>query len=298
MKNLFRTLVYFLAISAFSCKEDVHYLDDDHPGITPKKYAEGIINVKGRFLQNITMSPDGKEVLLGQTDAEIWRYERILRVKTIPPSKIVIDTPEFVTNFKYEREWMIGEPMISIDNQKLYFVADYPPDYWYSERAENGEWLSPVKMDALSTDKGDWYMSAAKNHTLYFTDGRVHKSTLIDGEYSSRRKVEGKFNELDAGDPCISPNEDYMIFASTRDNGYGKGDIYVCFKNKNGLWSQAYNLGSSINTEHWESAPYISPDEKFLFFSRRDGEQNAKSQDIYWVDMKIIEKIKKNHNLK
>lgn len=294
------TAVWFvfivLIVSIFSCEEKVHYLDSDYPGLSPKKYAVGIVNLKGRYLQNLTMSPDGKETLLGQTDSAMWRYERILRLKASFET-VELDTPEFVTNFQYERFWMIGEPMISRDNQRLYFVAEYPPDYWYSERAENGDWLPPVRMDSLSTEDGDWYMSDSKNKTLYFTNGRIHKSPQINGRYHSKVKVEGAFNEEDAGDPCISPNEDYMVFASTREGGFGKGDIYVCFKDSDGKWSKAYNLGEGINTEHWESAPYISPDEKYLFFSRREGEQNAKSQEIYWVSMERVRNIIQENNL-
>ncbi|MEM9324238.1 MAG: hypothetical protein AAGA85_01220 [Bacteroidota bacterium] len=36
-------------------------------------------------------------------------------------------------------------------------------------------------------------------------------------------------------------------------------------------------------------APYISPDGKYLFFSRRDHGQNATSSNIYWVSWKVIE---------
>lgn len=286
-------LILALVLINTSCVNKVHYLDNDYPGLTPKKYAPGIVNIEGRFLQNLTMSPDGKEVLLGETDSELWRYERILRI-IVSENDVVTDTPDFVENFKYERFWMIGEPMISPDNKNLYFVADYPPDYWNAKRTENGDWSEPVKMDSLSTDEADWYMSASKNNTLYFTNGRIFKSTEVDGRYNTRTMVEGEFNQLDAGDPCISPNEDYMVFASTREGGYGKADIYVCFKNENDQWSAAYNLGEEINTENWDGAPFISPDEKFIFFSRRDSSGvNASFSDIYWVSMEVVDNIRK-----
>lgn len=298
MRIMLRFFVIVLIIANFSCTEQVHYLDDDYPDLTPKKYAEGIVNIKDRYLQNISMSPDGREILLGETDSLLWRYERILRIKVLDNNQVVTDTPEFVKNFKYERMWMIGEPMISPDNQNLYFVADYPPDYWHAKRTEHGDWSVPVRMESLSTDEGDWYMSASKNNTLYFTNGRIYRSPRQNDSYSSRIKVEGAFNQQDAGDPCISPHEDYMVFASTREGGCGQGDIYVCFKDKNGKWTQAFDLGKNVNTAAWESAPFISPDEKYLFFSRRDTGQHAKYQDIYWVNMDIIDNIKNEQNLR
>lgn len=132
------------------------------------------------------MTPDGSEVLVGETDSLMWRYERILRIRVTSPDQIVIDTPAFVKNFKYENMWMIGEPMISPDNKTLFFVADYPPDYWQARRDPHGDWIAPTKMKALSTDQGDWYLSASKNNTLYFTDGRIHKSPNVNGQHNLR----------------------------------------------------------------------------------------------------------------
>ncbi len=296
MSNLSILLTSVLMMTTLRISGQVYYLDEDYPGMTPQKYAENKVSVEGRYIQNITMSPDGKEILLGETDSSLWRYERILRIKVLDSFELVIDTPDFVKNFEYERMWMIGEPMISPDNRTLYFVADYPPDYWQAERSENGDWSNPTKLISLSTDDGDWYISISENNTLYYTDGRIHMSPKLNGQYTSRTLVEGAFNLQDAGDPCIAPAEDYMVFASTRKGGYGQGDIYVCFKDYRGNWSEAYDLGSDVNTEDWESAPYISPDEKYLFFSRRDTSQHAKYQDIYWVSMRLVDSIK-NKNL-
>ena len=89
-----------------------------------------------------------------------------------------------------------------------------------------------------------------------------------------------------------------MIFASDREGGYGQIDLYVCFNDGKGNWSEAYNLGKEINTEKIEFAPYISPDEKFLFFSRRDKWLNAQLSDIYWVSLKILDKFKEQRKLK
>jgi hypothetical protein len=308
MNNKLSILILSLILINSSCANKVHYLDNDYPDLTPKKYAEGIINVEGRYQQNLTMSPDGREHLFTQTDSALWRYERILRVRSIGAGEIVTDTPQFVKDFKYQNVWFIGEPMISPDNKDLYFVADFPPDYWHSIRTSTGDWSKPVKMDSISTPGRDWFISVSKNNTLYFThtsvpnpaepslvvNGTIFKSPSINGGHNSRIRVEGLFNQEDAGDPVISPDEDYMVFGSVREGGYGKGDIYVAFKDKDGNWSKAYNLGNEINTENWESGPYISPDEKYLFFSRRDSSGvNARFSDIYWVSMKVLDNIKR-----
>ncbi|MGD1046816.1 MAG: hypothetical protein ABR936_16030 [Bacteroidota bacterium] len=298
MRTKLKFLIIGLILTNSLYAQKVIYLDEDYPDLIPQKYAQGIINVKGRYQQNITMSPDGKEQLFTQTDSALWRYERILRVRNMGQNKILVDTPEFVKDFKYEHYWMIGEPMISPDNKDLYFTADYPPDHWNSKRTETGDWSKPIKMDSLSIKKGDWYTSVSRNNTLYFTNGTIYKSLSDSGKHNSRIKVEGPFNHKDARDPCISPNEDYMIFESPGEGGNGQGDLYVCFNDGKGNWSEAYDLGKEINTENFEFGPYISPDEKYLFFSRREKWNHTKYSDIYWVSLKVLDKFREKRKFK
>ncbi len=285
-----RWLSILLIISS-SCADQVVYLDDDHPGLIPKKYAVGIINMDDRFQQNMTMSPDGKEQLFTITDAALWRYESIVRVKIIE-DEVLIDTPPFVADFQYENHQFIGEPMISPDNEHLYFIADYPPDIWHSRRTDVGDWSKPDKMTEISTAKDDWYVSLSRNGSLYFTNGTVYKSPLEKGQYTSKTRWESPFNMKDVRDPCISPGEDFMIFTYTDTLSTNQSDLFVSFKDDQGNWSEAKNLGKEINTEHREFAPYISPDEQFLFFSRRDQWQNAGFSNIYWVSLKVVEKLR------
>ncbi len=288
--NLTPLLISLLIISA-SCSEQIIYLDNDYPDLIPKKYAVGIINVEGRLQQNLTLSPDGKEHYFTTTDSELWRYESIARVRH-HGNEAVVDTPQFVTDFNYENQWFIGEPMLAPDNEQLFFIADYPPDIWTSKRTENEEWSEPTKLDSVSTEIDDWYPTLSRNSTLYFTNGTVYKSDPKNGTYLFRTKLDSPFNQKDTRDACISPNEDYIIFTSSGNLGYGESDLFVSFKQANGEWSEAYRLGEQINTEYREFAPYISPDEKFLFFSRRDKWQNAEFSDIYWVSLEVIDQFR------
>ena len=54
------------------------------------------------------------------------------------------------------------------------------------------------------------------------------------------------------GAQCISPNGKVLFFtACDRKDGLGRCDIYISVK-RNGQWSEARNIGPSINTKHWE----------------------------------------------
>ena len=89
--------------------------------------------------------------------------------------------------------------------------------------------------------------------------------------------------------PFIAPDESYLIFASDyRQGGYGETDLYICYKNIDGSWTEPINVGADINSTEQEFCPMVTLDEKYFFFiSSRNGNYQA-----YWVDAKIIEKLK------
>ncbi len=85
-----------------------------------------------------------------------------------------------------------------------------------------------------------------------------------------------------------SPDESYILFDSDRPDGYGKSDIYISFRTKDSFWSKAKNVGWSVNSEYSDWYPTITPDGKYLMFSRNiDGLAN-----IMWVSAKIIEELR------
>ena len=64
--------------------------------------------------------------------------------------------------------------------------------------------------------------------------------------------------------PCLSLDGNELFFASRRN---GNADLYHCFRDENGRWSEPENLGPVINTEGAEMAPFLHPDGKTLYFS-------------------------------
>ena len=166
--------------------------------------------------------------------------------------------------------------------------------------SENGRWGAPVKLDsAVNSGSSEWFPMISYDTCLYFArdvagEVSIHKAELVDGEYKKVSKFPAAFN-YHCGDQVFPRSMDYIIFTSVRDGGYGEIDIYVAFKKENGEWTDGYNLGPEINTSGIELAPYISPDEKYLFFTRRDSVNNATSSDIYWVSITIIDKLKEEY---
>lgn len=65
---------------------------------------------------------------------------------------------------------------------------------------------------------------------------------------------------------CLSPDKQTMYFSSNREGGIGGKDLYYSKRLPSGDWSQAVNMGSSINTEYDEDFPYVAPDGESIYF--------------------------------
>jgi Tol biopolymer transport system component len=140
---------------------------------------------------------------------------------------------------------------------------------------------------------------------MYFTSDRdgghgaydvFRAQRLTDGSFAEPVNIGPPINtEFSEGDTYVSPDERYLIMTSSRPGGYGEGDLYVSFRKKDGGWEEPVNLGASINTDQVEYCPMVTPDGKYLFFSRRWGAtwEETTAGDVFWVDASIIEQFRK-----
>ena len=171
---------------------------------------------------------------------------------------------------------------------------------WKVEYAD-GVWGKPEKLgseinaDTISPN----YPTVAQNKTLYYMlddpdgCGKVDLvyHTLTGNEYGKMVNVGAPVNtgsnELD---PFIAPDESYIIFLGNYTDSRGSWDLYISYKDRDGKWTEPINMGNDINTGGWESRPYVTPDGKYLFFSR--GDEDPSWADIFWVDAKIIQDLR------
>jgi hypothetical protein len=88
----------------------------------------------------------------------------------------------------------------------------------------------------------------------------------------------------------MHPEEDYIIFTSQRPGGLGASDLYISFKDSEGTWTPAANMGSPVNSNGADAWPYLSPDGEYFFFvTSRQGDAGF---NPYWVDSEIIEELR------
>jgi hypothetical protein len=82
--------------------------------------------------------------------------------------------------------------------------------------------------------------------------------------------------------PVVDSQGQFLIFNSTRPGGFGSSDLYISFQSDSGEWSDPVNMGSAINSPLYEGGPYLSWDDKTLYFCRSNGDVES---DIYFVEM-------------
>jgi hypothetical protein len=115
---------------------------------------------------------------------------------------------------------------------------------------------------------------------------RIWFAPFVDNTWARAEQI--FLDHPHAGDPGIAPDESFMVFTSINlPGGYGHRDIYLILRLPDGTWSKPRNLGPRINSTYVEHSPRISPDKKYLFFTRANGWDPRKhNADIYWVALK------------
>ncbi len=303
MKKLIFMLL--MALSFVSCTQTETsifqtknaYLGQPLPGDIPVVFAPGIISVDSTIEHGYpAFSPDGNTVFW-QSNLRHKEKETEIFLKTMR---------------RVDGQWTIAEtslyggmPAFSPDGDELYFISDDIEKekglYFVAKKGKN--WSEPKSLNIIARFPELKYMygpSVTSNGTLYFfghaeglesmNNFGIYRSEFINGAYekpellpSSINATEGVLNWM----PFIAPDESYLLFSSNRLNN--QQDLFISYRLSDGAWTEAYNLGETINTSRGERFPALSPDGKYLFFTRWVGRDN---EDVMWVSAKVIDEIK------
>jgi tetratricopeptide (TPR) repeat protein len=176
-----------------------------------------------------------------------------------------------------------NEDMIVFSRSEAFYDA-----ILYSTKI-NGQWSSPINMnELLKVDKDLFPTSLSKDgKTLYLYssadyDGIIYTSKFDNGTWSPLVKLNENINtKYWESHATISHDNKKLYFTSNRKGTYGGLDIYVSNRDSTGDWGPAVNLGPVINTPYNEESPFLSKDDKTLFFSSR-GHFNMGGYDIFY----------------
>lgn len=205
-----------------------------------------------------------------------------------------------------EKKYKYVDPHISPDEKRLYFIYTKPVDeaktpkqqrfdIWYVEQTAKG-WSVPVNLGApISTnDAEEYFVSLTSDQKIFFGSNRDDRNNFdlyaaelgSNGRYEKPKPLSGNVNTAKyEADVFVARDESYLIFSSSgREEGRGRGDLYVSFKDSSGNWSAGINLGDRVNSDRQEFAPSISRDQKVLFFSR--------GGVLHWVSTSVIDELR------
>lgn len=80
--------------------------------------------------------------------------------------------------------------------------------------------------------------------------------------------------------PSLSADGRILFFSSNRRGGFGGNDIWYTIRQNDGTWSDAKNLGTTVNSPKDEISPFMFFNNEILFFSS-DGHQGFGGMDIF-----------------
>lgn len=173
-------------------------------------------------------------------------------------------------------------PVLAFIATFLSSCAALPVNNYADEIKVSNEWDPPerVPYPINSPEWEDGPSISPDGRVLYFTRGRgrdvkTYFSEKIDGGWSQPIPLDINLESFPTGAPHTQYGK-ILYFSSIRPGTLGLGDIYVS-RNVNGKWKEVKNLGKAINTKDMESEPFISSNNRVLYFAstRKGGKGKA-----------------------
>ena len=293
MKNRYFVINALIALSLIISKNalctpkllalDGDYLGQKPPGLTPKAFAPGVISTPDYEYGGVFMP----------------KMDEFYFIRGAKDNK----KQKFVTYKKKGNRWYeaaisrrLGQPAISPNGKTMHLGRHYLTRI-------NNAWSNRKTLGAPFKDLSIMRLTSSANGTLYFDtwDEKnkqfpIRYSRQVNGQYEPPRVLSKEINTgKQLNHPYIAPDESYLIWDAIREDGYGDSDLYISYRQQDGSWGKAINLGNKINTSAWDAAGYVTPDGKYFFFHRMisssvdDGLPNV---DIYWVQAQFIENLR------
>ncbi|MEM6856364.1 MAG: hypothetical protein AAF559_00710 [Pseudomonadota bacterium] len=252
------------------------------PNSQPEVLGAGFVSRPDRYEFCQTLSRDGRTLTIGVEHGQWQSIESYSwdGAQWVGP-KPVIGKPNYNAH----------DPYLSADEQRLYFITKVrgTADLAYLPREIDGSWGEAVFLDApVNSDSDDYYTSITKNGAVFLSSNRggqgfdLYEAPLEGGE-EAIRLPDGINMRAYEGDPFIDPDRRYLIFASNRRDGAGRGDIYLSVAKEDGGWSHPIAFDERVNTKGHELCPQVSLDGSAFMFTS--------NEDIYWVSSAIIDEM-------
>lgn len=278
-------------------------MNQELPGTAPELFAPDIINTDSVELNGVF-----------NNDFNEFFFSRLINGSFIIHHCYLKDSiwtaPQPIQMFSDTTVRTLAVDMtLTKDGQTMYFLGSYlngsPIDQnldIYCSKKVNGKWTLATQMPKpINTDFDEYYPVIVNDGSMYFVSNRetgnatgevFRAQYLNDGTFAVPVKLDQVINTgLGAGDTYVSPDESYLIYNTKSVEGLS--GLYISF-NVKGKRQKAVYLGEPINSEWTDFCPYVTPDGKYFFFSRRysdpifSGWSGAIDGKVFWVSAEIL----------
>ncbi|NQZ45157.1 MAG: PD40 domain-containing protein [Flavobacteriaceae bacterium] len=290
IKFFFPLVLILILISCKQRPKSTDVFEQNYPDSIPTIFAPDIISIKGRLEHGISFTPDNEELVFGVLNKEDFSGK-------IFHSKMGDKNWTKPIVFDPLKDESVFLPYFSPDGKSILFAKsssetdNYLTNIWVITK-KNNLWDNPKKIEApISSIARESMACITSDGTIYFSSNRngngladLYFSKLDNGEYLNAERIDSVSTERDEESVFISPDENYMVFSRyvADDN---PPDLFISYRESNGNWTKPRLLDTTINTADWERRPFVSVDNKFLFFTRLETEGfNLIESDIYWVN--------------
>ncbi|VAW33419.1 OmpA/MotB domain protein [hydrothermal vent metagenome] len=285
------------------------YLDQKPPDITPKLFAPSIVNTDDIEINTVFNFSFTEMFFTRIIDGSfVIHHSELSGGNWTTPQPIQMYTDQ-------DAESVAIDPSITQDGNTMYFLGISPeerangskPNIYKSHKKE-GKWQIASKVGyPISTDEyAESYPVVVADGSLYFTSDRpdslgkrdIYRAQYIgDGKFDKPVNIGSEVNsEKGERSTYVSPDESYLITANTYTD---EGGFAVSFK-KNNKWQTPiyFDLGETLVKDWIYYCPYMTPDGKYFFFSRRysnppdSGWKGVTKGEVYWVNADAIFNLK------
>ena len=187
-------------------------------------------------------------------------------------------------------------PTISADGNLLFFIRENHPwntkynsirnsqDIWFSARDSFGNWSKAVHLGypLNTTHYNAVYWIAPDNNTILIRGAFINGDYVGNGVSICYLKNDGywskpevlpirNYEKYDGGrrsGATMAQDGQTLLLYLTPEKGSYNNDLYVCFLQQDGTWSEPKSLGKIINLRDYdEMTPYLAADGETLYFS-------------------------------
>jgi|GEM_PF-1253072 len=282
-----------------SCTSGKAYLGQKPPASTPELFAPSLVNTDAIEINTVYNS----------SFTELFFTRIIDGTFVIHHSELINGnwtTPQPIQMYAEDANSVAIDPSITQDGNTMYFLGISPadrsngskPDIYRSQKV-GGRWQLATKVGyPISTEEyAESYPIVVADGSLYFTSdrpGSMGKRDIFRAQYLGNGKFDTPVNigaeinsEENQRSTYVSPDESFLITGNTytEENGFA-----ISFK-KDNKWQRPihFSVGESLQEDWVYFCPYMSPDNKYFFFSKRysnpvdSGWKGAVKGEVYWV---------------